>query len=83
MYYNCFLPSAIKGWNLIPDDIRNSPLSVFEKYLSRNVTKPPVFYFEGNRLGQIYHTRLRLECSSLKLHLFIKIYQIIHFVNVN
>ena len=31
---------------------------------------PPKFYFTGKRLGQIYHARLRINCSSLNLHLF-------------
>ena len=33
---------------------------------------PPKFYFIGKRLGQIYHARLRTNCSSLNLHLFSK-----------
>ena len=33
---------------------------------------PPKFYFTGKRLGQIYHARLRTNCSSLNLHLFSK-----------
>ncbi len=32
----------------------------------------PVYYYDGNRLGQILHTRLRIECSSLNDHLFHK-----------
>ena len=31
-----------------------------------------MYYFSGTRLGQIYHTRLRLSCSSLHHHLFLK-----------
>ena len=33
---------------------------------------PAKFYFIGKRLGQIYHARLRTNCSSLNLHLFSK-----------
>ena len=33
---------------------------------------PPKFYFTGQRLGQIYHARLRTNCCSLNLHLFSK-----------
>ena len=31
---------------------------------------PPKFYFTGKRLGQIYHARLRTNCSTLNQHLF-------------
>ena len=33
---------------------------------------PSKFYFIGKRLGQIYHARLRTNCSSLNQHLFSK-----------
>ena len=34
--------------------------------------KIPIYYFDGNRIGQIYHVRLRTNCSSLNEHLFSK-----------
>ena len=34
--------------------------------------KIPSYYFDGKRLGQIYHARLRTNCSSLNQHLFSK-----------
>ena len=33
---------------------------------------PSKFYFIGKRFGQIYHARLRTNCSSLNQHLFSK-----------
>ena len=33
---------------------------------------PPTYYKEGKRLGQIYHARLRIQCGSLKHHLYLK-----------
>ena len=31
-----------------------------------------MYYFCGSRLGQILHERLRMQCSSLKQHLYFK-----------
>ena len=47
-------------------------LSAFKHKLNRNIRVPPKFYFTRKRLGQIYHARLRTNCSSLNLHLFSK-----------
>lgn len=73
LYYNSFLPSVIRDWNELPEEIRSSPsLSVFKHKLNRDLKMPPKFYFTGKRLGQIYHARLRTNCSSLNQHLFSK-----------
>ena len=32
----------------------------------------PLFYLDGKRIGQIYYSRLRIDCSSLNHHLFSK-----------
>lgn len=72
-YKNSFLPASVSLWNNLPSVIReNSSLSVLKNYLNRDITKPPSYRFCGNRLAQIYHTRLRLQCSSLKAHLYDK-----------
>ena len=72
-YFNSFLPSVIREWNELSQPIRNSTsLSSFKYRLNSGATKPPSYYFEGKRLGQIYHTRLRTSCSSLNQHLFSK-----------
>ena len=31
-----------------------------------------MFYLDGNRIGQIYHARLRMDCTSLNHHLISK-----------
>ena len=73
LYYNSFLPSVIRLWNNLPLLVRNSTsLSDFKKNLRGQERKPPVYFYFGNRAAQIYHTRLRLECSSLNSHLFKK-----------
>ena len=71
-YYNSFLPSTTRIWNSLPDDTKNSPsVESFKHKLNSNITKPPPYYFSGSRLGQIYHARIRLNCS-LRYHLFQK-----------
>ena len=72
IYLNSFLPSTIDDWNHIPLEVRNNPsLSNFKMLIWSIKPKVPRYYFQGNRHGQIFHTQLRLECSSLKYHLFI------------
>ena len=72
-YFNSFLPSVTRIWNGLPEDKRNSPsVAAFKSKLTSNIKKPPAYYYSGTRLGQIHHTRLRLNCSSLHQHLFLK-----------
>ena len=73
LYFESFLPSVTRDWNGLSEAIRNSPsLSSFKHHLDVNLTKPSKFFFDGKRLGQIYHARLRMRCSSLNAHLFSK-----------
>ena len=75
LYFNSFLPSVIREWNELPQPTRNSTYLSSFKYLLNSKsreTKSPSYFFEGKRLGQIYHTRLRTGCSSLNQHLFSK-----------
>ena len=68
LYFNSFFPSVIREWNELPQPTRDSTSISSFKYrldsISRE-TKPPSYYYEGKRLSQIYHTRLRTGCSSL------------------
>lgn len=73
LYSNSFLPSAIRDWNKLSDDIRNSQsFSIFKTKLSGSRFKSPSYYNYGDRGMQVYHARLRLGCSSLKSHLYSK-----------
>ena len=75
LYFNSFLPSVIREWNELPQPTRDSTSISSFKYRLDSITretKPPSYYYEGKRLGQIYHTRLRTGCSSLNQHLFSK-----------
>ena len=73
LYYNSFFPSTIRAWNSLPEDTKQSPsISSFKFRLNRDINKPPKYYNTGTRMGQILHTRIRLECSSLNAHLYRK-----------
>lgn len=73
LYYKSFLPSVLRDWNDLPLETRDSPsISALKHELNNSLTQPPKFYLEGIRLGQVYHTRLRTNCSSLQQHLFSK-----------
>ena len=73
LYYNSFIPSSVQLWNLQPDNIRLSPSIQALKYsLKSNISSKPFYYYTGSRLGQILHSRLRMQCSSLNQHLYRK-----------
>ncbi len=70
-YKNSFLPSTVRLCNALDSHIRNSPsLTTFKSRLRGTPPEIPHYYYDGNRTGQIMHTRLR--CSSLNDHLFRK-----------
>ena len=74
---NSFLPSTLRDWNSLDLIVRNSPtLKSFIRQLNqtRNEIPYPKYFaiVHTSRSGQIYHSRLRLECSSLKHHLYTK-----------
>jgi hypothetical protein len=73
LYYNSFIPSSVRLWNLQPDNIRLSPSIQALKYsLKSNISSKPFYYYTGSRLGQILHSRLRMQCSSLNQHVYRK-----------
>ena len=55
MYYNSFLPSAIRGWNEHSEETRNSTsISTFNSKVNSNIQRSPKYYNCGTRIGQIY-----------------------------
>ena len=70
LYYTSLLPSAVRDWNELPEQTRNSPsLNIFKNGLKSNLITPPRYYNTGKRLGQIYHAGQRTACSPLRQHL--------------
>ena len=70
LYYTSLLPSAVRDWNELPEQTRNTPsLNIFKNGLKSNLITPPRYYNTGKRLGQIYHAGQRTACSPLRQHL--------------
>ena len=70
-----FLFSSIKWWNSLPLEIRiSSSLVIFKNSLLKFLQFPSrnYLFYIGDRSASISHTRLRLNFSALKLHLFQK-----------
>ena len=60
LYYRSFLPSSIRAWNDLSLEVRQSnSIQSFKFQLNKNLKKPPKYYYIGNRLSQIQHTRLK------------------------
>ena len=73
LYYNSFLPSVVRDWNELPHTTRNAPsISAFKRSLNSTLIGVLLFYPDGKRIGQIYHSRLRMDCNSLNHHLLSK-----------
>ena len=45
----------------------------FKSHLNSNLNAVPKSFIDGKRLGQIYHARLRMRCSSLMHIYFLKV----------
>ena len=74
-HFNSFLPSTLRQWNTLDQNIReSSTLQSFKHKLNTQQRIPPIYFnvIQTSRLGQILHARLRLECSSLNHHLYKK-----------
>ena len=72
-YRNSFIPCAVRTWNRLSHDTRSQPtLYAFKRAVMREcgIQKPPLFFSYGSKVNNILHTRLRLESSLLKAHLF-------------
>ena len=75
---NSFLPSIIRDWNALSPTIRNSAtLNTFKNHIyntqGERISLPKyISNVQTTRDGQIYHTRLRLQCSALNQHLHSK-----------
>ena len=75
LYHKSFLPSAVRDWNELPEQTLNSPsLNILKNRLNSNLITPLLYYNTGERLGLIYHARLRTASSPLRQHLHSKKY---------
>ena len=70
LYGSSFLPSAIREWNKLLTEHRNAESQdMFKALITDTKNKVPYYYYCGNRIEQMLHTRLRTECSSLNFYL--------------
>ena len=70
LFKNSFIPATVRDWNNLPLCVRQSEsLPIFKSRLFANNTPWPSYYNAGSRVGQILHTRLRLDCSALNYDL--------------
>ena len=73
--YNSFFPSCTRLWNNLPASIKQSTsIKSFKESLSSSseISKIPFYFNTKSRHGQILHARLRMRCSSLNQHLYLK-----------
>ena len=81
LFYNSILPSSIRDWSRLNPDIRNaSTLDAFKHKLNQSLPVIPKHYYSGIRKYQIWYTRIRTGCSSLKNDLFLKILLTLYYV---
>ena len=74
LFYNSFLPPAVREWNEFPEQTRNSSsLNIFKTRINSNINLPPSYYFTGKRIGQIYHADLELNAALFANTCFLKI----------
>ena len=72
-YSHSFIPSTIRAWNDLPTEFRlSNSFKDFKKNMEDLIDpdKPDSFNSVGSKLGNILHTRLRLQASSLNAHKF-------------
>ena len=51
-------------------DKTSTSVASFKYRLNRNNQSPPKYFNAGFRVGQMIHSRLRMECRSLNSHLY-------------
>ena len=71
-YKKSVIPSSIKGWNNLPNDIRtkNSYQSFRSNLKQVYTSSPSALLNYGTRFSQMAHTRMRVNFSNLNSHLF-------------
>ena len=72
-YNHSFIPDTARKWNSLDINVRTLPtLSRFRSAIKSSIEFPPLHFKhqQTDRPAQIYHTRLRLGCSSLNHDLF-------------
>ena len=71
--YHSFLPSITRDWNSLSVETKQ-PESVnsLKLLLTKGKSTVPDHYYIDSRKTKILHTRIRTDCSSMNLDLFVK-----------
>ena len=72
-YRRSFFPFAIRKWNMLSDETKQSPNIENFKFLltqKHSNSDPPFYFWYGERWPNIHHARLRMGCSKLNGDLF-------------
>ena len=65
-----FIPYTVRIWNVLSPAIRNLQTTSQSKLkIKGEQFRPPIYYGEGSRKFNIFHTRLTHQCSSSKADL--------------
>ena len=71
LYGNSFIPLVTREWNSLSEDKKSwTSLITFKHLLDFDKINVPKYFYIGERMARILHTRLRLGCSSLNADLF-------------
>ena len=71
LYQSSFFPSTTSLWNNLPDEVKQmNSLSCFKRFLKREDSEVPVYFYLPIRSAEIILCKLRLEMSDLKHDLF-------------
>ena len=72
-YFNSFLPSTTRDWNILSEEHRNSTsVTSFKHTFNQTNISVPKYFFVGVRRPQVLHTRLRTKCSALNYEIYLK-----------
>ena len=70
-FYKSFVPSTTRLWNQLSESVRRTKSkNSFNNLIWGHfgVPSPPKYYSEGTKLGNIFHTQLRVGLSPLNAH---------------
>ena len=72
-YKRSFLPTTTRQWNRLTRDTQQLSHIHFKKEICQQLgaPAPPKYYCMGSKIGNIFHSRLRMKMSHLNSHLFI------------
>ena len=71
LFDKTYIPSTTRLWNQLPLAVRQTNHTTFKRFLYQRFSPPhpPTYFSHGSKLGNLLHTRLRVETSQLNAHL--------------